>query len=68
MENSNDKTHLLSVWERETLFTNSIGKGPYNPDAPAQRLRENFSASSVGLQVGIQWNLWTKKTEEDKPD
>lgn len=68
MESSIDKTHLLSVWERETVFTNSIEKGQYNPDVPSQRLRENFAASSIGLQVGIQWNLWKQKIEEDKPE
>lgn len=69
MDSSIDKTHLLSVGERETIFTNSIEKGQYNQDVPSQRLRENFAASSIGLQVGIQWSLWHKeKNKEEKVD
>lgn len=66
VESSIDKTHLLSVGERETTFTNSIEKGQYNPDVPSQRLRENFAASSIGVQLGIQFGLWNKANDKEE--
>lgn len=66
MDGPNDNTNKISVAERESVYSNSVESAPYNPDMPSQRLKENFAASSIGLQVGIQWNLWTGKKEEDR--
>lgn len=64
----NDYTDILDVWDREFTYSNSVDKMFNTPEEPANMLRENFAASSIGLQVGIQWSLWTKKTTEDKSE
>ena len=68
MTGDENNTDVLKPWEREVIYTNSIEGPPYDPNQPLKRLKERFSASSIGLQVGIQWDLWTKKQEEDKKD
>lgn len=62
----NDYTDDLYVWDREVRFSNKIDKMFYTQDDPAHMLRKNFAASSIGLQVGIQWNLWTKIKSKDE--
>lgn len=61
----NDYTDVLEVWDSEVKYSNSVDEMFSSADEPANMLRENFAASSLGLQIGIQWNLWTKKQEED---
>lgn len=63
-----DYTDILDVWDREFIYSNSVDKMFNTPEEPAHMLRQNFAASSIGLQIGIQWNLWKQKIEEDKPE
>nr|WP_294862511.1 hypothetical protein [uncultured Fluviicola sp.] len=63
-----DYTDILDVWDREVKYSNSIDKTFYTSDEPAHMLRENFAASSIGLQVGIQWILWKKEKIEKKEE
>ena len=66
MNGNYDDTNDISVWERETIYSNSVQKGPHNPNEPAHMLRENFAASSIGLQLGIQWILWKKPAKDEE--
>jgi len=63
-----DYTDILDTWDREVVYYNSVDEQFSTPDEPAHMLRENFAASSIGLQVGIQWSLWRKKEKEEKTD
>lgn len=62
----NDYLDDLEPWEKEIVYLESLSKPPYNSNEPLPRLRENFAASSIGLQVGIQWNLWTKSKSKEE--
>lgn len=59
-----DYTDNLDVWDREVRYSNSVDKVFYSPDEPAHMLRERFAASSIGLQLGVQWVLWRKGDKE----
>jgi hypothetical protein len=61
-----DHTDFLDVWDREINYSDSRDKTFYNPNEPAHMLRENFAASSIGLQLGIQWILWEKPAKEEE--
>lgn len=66
MIDGKDYLDKISTSEKEINYSSSITYEPYDPDKPSQALKKYFEASSIGLQVGIQWSLWKKvsKTTE----
>jgi hypothetical protein len=63
-----DYTDKISTGEKEINYSSSIKYEPYDPNQPSHALKKYFEASSIGLQVGVQWSLWKKKEKEEKEE
>lgn len=62
-KDGNNNLHM-ELYEREGIFV----KEPHNINDPNRRIeliRENFTASSLGLQLGVQFRLWKKAEKKD---
>ena len=68
MSEGKDYTDILEPIERETEYVNSVEAPPYDTKMPYKKLHERFAASSIGLQVGIQWILWSKLSDKKEAE